>query len=135
MYKKIAAVFMAILIPLSLSACKKEEKSPYGFETKICVEEREDGWYYVSELSFNEDENGKEIKDSGYHYGYDAYNLKYQQIDNYYLRIYDEETGEEVGSSTTVLPYKSLLPEGGRDYDRISDCFNKKCLSSPLKKM
>lgn len=79
---------------------------------------------YISQLSYNND-------NEYYYYGYDAYNLKHQEIDGYYIRIYDKETGEEVESATAVMPYLSLLPQAEKDIRNTTSYFeNKKFFSA-----
>ena len=115
----IFTVIVLVLVVVLMSGCNNN-KSLYKFDDKIYIEERDDGWYYVSNLAVGKDDSDY------YFYEYDAYNLKYKNIDGYYIRIYDETTGEECESATTVLPYMSLLPEAEKDVKNISTYFNEK---------
>lgn len=119
--KKIFTLILVVSIVLALSGCEK--KSAYGFDAKIYIEERGDGWIYVSEYTYAGDTN---------YYEYDAYNLKYKYINGYDLLIYDAETNEVVGSSTTVLPYLSLLPEAEADVINIQEFFEENKISATI---
>ena len=115
--KLIMCISLAITILFSFSACNGQ-KDLYEFNDKVYIEERDDGWFYVSNLSI-----GKNEESDYYYYEYDAYNLKHKRLDDYYIRIYDSETGEEKERATPVLPYLSLLPNAKSDIDNIMDYY------------
>lgn len=115
--KAIICIGLVITILLSFSACNKQ-KEMYKFNDKVYIEERDDGWFYVSNLS-----TGKDEEADYYYYEYDAYNLKYKSLEDYYIRIYDSETGEEKERANPVLPYLSLLPDAQPDIENVMDFF------------
>jgi hypothetical protein len=110
-----------VSIILALSGCGK--KNAFGFDEKIYIEEREDGWIYVSEYMYAGDSN---------YYNYDAYNFKYKYIEGYDLLIYDAKINKVVGSSKPVLPYLSLLPEAEADARNIQEYFAENKISSTI---
>lgn len=121
--KKIFTLTLVIPIVFNLFGCNKKPESAFSFDEKVYIEERKDGWIYVSEYTYAGDTN---------YYEYDAYNLKYKYIKGYDLLIYDAETNEVVGSSTTVLPYLSLLPEAQVDIRNIHNFFEENRISGTI---
>lgn len=119
--KKIFTLILVVSIALALSGCGK--KPAFGFDEKIYFEEHEDGWIYVSEYIYAGDSN---------YYGLDAYNLKYKYIEGYERLIYNPETNEVMGSSATVMPYLSLLPEAEADIRNIQEFFAENKISSTI---
>lgn len=62
----IFTVIVLVLVVVLMSGCNNN-KSLYKFDDKIYIEERDDGWYYVSNLAVGKDDSDY------YFYEYDAY--------------------------------------------------------------
>lgn len=118
--QKIMCIGLIISVLFLFAACNVQ-KEKFKFNDKVYIEEREDGWFYVSNIS-----TGKDEETDYYYYEYDAYNLKYKKLDDYYIRIYDSQTGEEKEGANPVLPYLSLLPDTQADIKNIMDLFAEK---------
>lgn len=123
MMKKLFIMVWVGSIVLALVGCDHKPKSAFSFDEKIYIEEREDGWIYVSQYSYAGSTN---------YYAYDAYNLKYQYIEGFDLLVYDADTNKVIGKATTVLPYLSLLPEAEVDIRKISKFFEEKRISETI---
>lgn len=118
--KKMMCIGLIIAALFSLTACNGQ-KEKFKFNDKVYIEERDDGWFYVSNIS-----TGKDSEEDYYYYEYDAYNLKHKKLENYYIGVYDSQTGEKIDYATPVLPYLSLLPDTQADIKNIMDLFAEK---------
>lgn len=102
--KKIIPLFLSLVL-LVLTACgaptdeEPENVRIFNFETMSSVEEREDGWVYYFQYVHPID---GEIIDV--YYGYDAYNLKYKEIEGNMIPVIDGKTKEIIDYETPAVP-------------------------------
>lgn len=119
----------AILIFL-VAGCAAPPSPSFNFHTKAVINERENGWYYCSQYSYEDTSNSGPSYYSAF--AYNAYNLKYKHIDGYDIPIVDKDTGEVVDYAKTSLPYLSLNPEATSDITNISSYFEGKRLGTSI---
>ena len=96
-YKKGSIIIMCFLMIFSVVGCESENgdkskdgaeanaTSEFGYDTKMALREMEDGWvhYFICEFDKN---SGNPLM-----FYYDAYNLKYKQLDDYTIEVTDSE--------------------------------------------
>lgn len=81
---------------------------------------KDDGWVYVFEIAYAKNEKDPNL------YIFDGYNLKYKELEGYYVPIIDKETGKELDRVTASYITLSISETHKDDIYRIGDFFNKK---------
>lgn len=87
---------------------------------------KEDGWVYVFEINFQDNTNDKKI------YIFDGYNLKYEQLDGYYIPIIDSKTGKEVDRVIPNYITLGISEKYKEDIKKISKFFNEKQFNNKI---
>ena len=130
MVKKLITIILMIAIMLygcsDSSKNNKERKAPdYNYDSKVAILEGADGWmhYFICEY-----EKGQDIPEC---YVYDAYNLKYKEIEGYEIDCVDEN-GEILGSYYPEITYMSLFNDYETDFNNMEEFFD---TNKPLDKL
>ena len=74
-----------------------EETKTYGFDSKVAIEEGENGWVYFFLCEYYKGEN------EPYVYVYNAYNMKYKEVEGFEVEMLDME-GNILGSFKPSIP-------------------------------
>ena len=120
--KKIIAIIMTIVM---LCGCSKQENvaeesdgSRFSFESQVAYRETEDGWlhYFIIETS------KRPGNPTGYIY--DAYNLKYDEVEGCVIEVMDEKTGVIESYMTTEVPYLTSDNEYDNDFSAVEEYFD-----------
>lgn len=122
MRRRIVAIFLIITLVITSAGCGTEIKKSDDVEvmalykdnrTGVC--EGEDGWMYIADIYKSET--------GAFDYHIDAYNYKYQYIENCGIRIIQDDP-EDV----TIIPEnpssKGLTLEGAEEMDKIEEYLN-----------
>lgn len=133
MVKKFEKITIIVLImAVILCGCSdgrgnNDERKPYdyNYDCKVAVLEGDDGWvhYFVCEY-----EKGQSVP---HYYVYDAYNLKYKELEGYEIE-YVDENGKVLGSDYPTIIYMSLHGEYENDFNNINEYFE---ANKPLSKL
>ena len=118
--KKIAIIIILLMIVASVFIINTAYASSYAvpYTQKSVYEEKEDGWIYVFEILYEEGKNNRYI--------FDGYNLKYDELDGYYVPVVDKATGEILYKASTEYITLSISEKYGKDIEMISKYFNEK---------
>ncbi|MBQ9699848.1 MAG: hypothetical protein IJV71_04425 [Lachnospiraceae bacterium] len=131
--KKIVAIILLVLI-VSLIGCQRssnknltenKDEELYPFNTKFAMVEGDNGWVHHFICEYDA-ENDKPLM-----YYYDAYNLKYKQLDDYVIEIVDEN-GIIEDIAYPAVPYLMLHNDYTVDYMNIDTFFNS---NHPIEKL
>lgn len=104
---------------------KDVEKSNFGYDTRLSVIKGEDGWLHFFSCEYVK---GEKTPTS---YVYNAYNLKYKYLEDYKLKVYDEN-GDIIGETSSSLPYLILNEKYWDDFMHFIEYFDKNKPESPL---
>lgn len=98
----------------------KEQKMIVYNAQKSAYDDLDDGWVYVFSISYPENSNDDNM------YMFDGYNLKYKELEGYYVPVIDQMTGKEISRVIPNYITLSISEKYKRDIVRIGDFFNKK---------
>lgn len=81
---------------------------------------KEDGWVYVFEITYAENKQDPNL------YIFDGYNLKYKELEGYYVPVIDKKTGEVLDRVNPSYITLSISETYKEDIYKIGDFFNEK---------
>lgn len=96
-----------------------EKSKIISYSQRNVYDEKEDGWIYTFEINYP-------IDDSEIVYMFDGYNLKYKELDGYYVPVVDDATNEEIYRITPNYITLSISEEYKWDIQKIVKYFNEK---------
>ena len=142
---KIAKVIMfSFIFMICVSGCGKSEVVPNtdsfpGFVSKCALKDGTDEWLYLFCIEYLKlDSSSKDVKNNydsstnANSYIFDGFNLKYKQLENYYIPVVNVLTGEEVDSVTPPLPSLSVSSKLRDEVEKINKFFATKKFTSNI---
>lgn len=134
--RKILIVIVVMLVNC-LCACnvKQEEennKQELGFLEKAVYEEGKDGWVYYLTLEYDLNENGSYDKKQAPKCCFSGVNLKYQNLDGYYIPIRDSKTNEIISKQKVNIPDLIYHDDTRDDINAINDYLDQKGFTDPI---
>ena len=131
--KKVLYIFIAMFLMFGITGCdneKKEEmpeinRDDIKFYERNSFLDKEDGWVYYFHITLHDDGSF-----SNYHF--DGMNMKYRELENYYIPVFDKETGEEVQRFTSSDVSLSIDQVHREEYQRINDFFEDKAFTKEI---
>ena len=126
----IILIGFGLILITGCGAEKKEElpeinRDDIKFYERNSFLDKEDGWVYYFHITLHDDGSF-----SNYHF--DGMNMKYRELENYYIPVFDKETGEEVQRFTSSDVSLSIDQVHREEYQRINDFFNDKCFTKEI---
>lgn len=118
----IAVICAVALVGNRVNASADENakaKQDNKFFQKSVYDDKDDGWVYAFEIVYF-DSGDENI------YMFDGYNLKYKELDGYYVPIIDKETGEIIDKVKPNYITQSISEAYREDIKNIVEFFNKK---------
>ena len=124
-------IIKIIIVSLLLVGCSKvsENDITATYVSKCVAKEKNDGWFEIFCIEpLKKDQNLKEVKNNYFYndkttYSFDGYNLKYKEIKDCYIPIYDKK-GNEVGKVPTSVPSFATSKIYRDEIKEISSFFN-----------
>lgn len=95
-----------------------ENKGSYTSQRSI-HDIKSDGWVYVFEIDYPDNKKDKNM------YIFDGYNLKYKELDGFYVPYINSKTGEEIDRIIPNYITLSISETYKKDIRKIGDFFNK----------
>ena len=105
--------------------CDEETEFEFKYDSKMAMMETEDGWVHHFICEFDR-KNGKPLM-----YYYDAYNLKYKQLEGYTMEIVDQN-GNVCDSIYPSAPSLLMKDDYYDDFMSLDVFFNSKAILSSL---
>lgn len=124
-------IMIILMVSLLLIGCSKvsENDITVSYVSKCVTKEKSDGWFEIFCIEpLKKDQNLKEVKNNYVYndktaYSFDGYNLKYKEIKDCYIPIYDKK-GNEVGKVPTSVPSFATSKIYRNEIKEISSFFN-----------
>lgn len=124
-------IMIILMVSLLLIGCSKvsENDITVSYVSKCVTKEKSDGWFEIFCIEpLKKDQNLKEVKNNYVYndkttYSFDGYNLKYKEIKDCYIPIYDKK-GNEVGKVPTSVPSFATSKIYRNEINEISSFFN-----------
>ena len=113
-----AIICSVVVISISNASAETNEKVSYSHRS--AYDEKEDGWIYAFEVFYPNLESEDNI------YMFDGYNLKYKQLEGYYVPVIDSSSNEIIDKITPEFSTLSISEKYGKDIKNIVDYFNQK---------
>lgn len=134
--KKFSLVITLLVFVILFSACKvstpTEEVPEINFSTMASTLETNDGWVYYCYAEFDKDSNIQDAR--SVNFSYDAYNIKYNYLEDCRIPVIDSNTGEIMDYQYSSIPYISLIPEFNRDFAKVENWLEENKPISPISK-
>lgn len=125
-------VITLIILITSVTLCnntnkeEKDNKINYDYGEKMAYIKKENGWYYYLYTNTNND------------YFFDGCNLKYPDLENYYINIYKDRTEQEIVQKFKTFPTLSTSDNKKKnatlmereEVEKIDDFFNNTSFSN-----
>ena len=127
---KIPAIILLIVLCVALAGgetiANAQDIETINYSQKSTYDEKDDGWVYVFEINYPDVENEDRV------YMFDGYNLKYKQLDGYYVPVIDNETKEEITRITPEYITLSISEDYKDDIEKIVNYFNEKQFNNKI---
>ena len=102
-----------------INKAKAQDVTNTEYAQKSVYDEMDDGWIYTFEILYPND-------DSERVYMFDGYNLKYKQLDGYYVPVVDSTTNKEIDRVIPEYITLSISEHSKKDIEEIVKYFNEK---------
>lgn len=123
--KKIIFSLVAVLLitgiighKLMATTLAEEKNSDEISGVKYKYDTKDDGWEYAFKLYF--------LNDGSVRISFNGYNMRYKELDGYYIKYIDEDTKEVLYTQTPAFPTLSVSEVYGDDVKNINNYFNEK---------
>lgn len=111
----ILIVFAVILVSGFITVNAQEQ---IKYSQKSVYDIKEDGWIYTFQIQYPTDNSDRT-------YIFDGYNLKYKQLDGYYIPVIDKTTNKEIDRVIPEYITLSISEHSRKDIENIVEYFNK----------
>lgn len=120
-------VFVVGLVVLNVSKTQAKSIEPVkvSYSQRSTYDKKGDGWIYVFEIYYPDNNNDRV-------YMFDGYNLKYKELDGYYVPVINKETNEELYRVTPEYITLSISENSKEDISKIVKFFNEKQFNNKI---